>query len=102
MPDNYVIIVSLEWNLLIGCLPDNFSLVFWPSSLTASKNCSALVWGSSVKHKPQRVGKVCIRPARCYIVTHPLGVRFLALIYCAFVQEHELDDEDVVQIIKKI
>ncbi|KAJ7239621.1 hypothetical protein O6H91_Y440600, partial [Diphasiastrum complanatum] len=33
----------------------------------------ALVWGSSAKHKPQRVGK-----------------------------EHELDDEDVVQIIKKI
>ncbi|XBI99756.1 hypothetical protein VPH35_019790 [Triticum aestivum] len=33
----------------------------------------ALVWGSSVKHKPQRVGK-----------------------------EHELEDEDVVQIIKKI
>ncbi|URE45584.1 GTP-binding protein [Musa troglodytarum] len=32
----------------------------------------ALVWGSSVKHKPQRVGK-----------------------------EHELEDEDVVQIIKK-
>jgi hypothetical protein len=24
--------------------------------------CSALVWGSSVKHKPQRVGKVYIRP----------------------------------------
>uniref|UniRef100_A0A803MR98 Uncharacterized protein n=1 Tax=Chenopodium quinoa TaxID=63459 RepID=A0A803MR98_CHEQI len=34
---------------------------------------NALVWGSSVKHKPQRVGK-----------------------------EHELEDEDVVQIIKKI
>ncbi|KAF7136109.1 hypothetical protein RHSIM_Rhsim08G0007100 [Rhododendron simsii] len=33
----------------------------------------ALVWGSSVKHKPQRVGK-----------------------------EHELEDEDVVQIIKKV
>ncbi|XP_074316579.1 developmentally-regulated G-protein 3 [Silene latifolia] len=33
----------------------------------------ALVWGSSVKHKPQKVGK-----------------------------EHELEDEDVVQIIKKI
>ncbi|GFQ06581.1 developmentally-regulated G-protein 3 [Phtheirospermum japonicum] len=34
---------------------------------------SALVWGSSVKHKPQRVGR-----------------------------EHELEDEDVVQIIKKV
>eukprot|EP00271_Cylindrocystis_brebissonii_P010607 TRINITY_DN26862_c0_g1_i1.p1 TRINITY_DN26862_c0_g1~~TRINITY_DN26862_c0_g1_i1.p1 ORF type:complete len:372 (+),score=79.35 TRINITY_DN26862_c0_g1_i1:276-1391(+) len=33
----------------------------------------ALVWGSSAKHKPQRVGK-----------------------------EHELEDEDVVQIVKKI
>ncbi|GAB2290498.1 hypothetical protein Dimus_024775, partial [Dionaea muscipula] len=33
----------------------------------------ALVWGSSVKHKPQRVGK-----------------------------EHQLEDEDVVQIIKKV
>ncbi|PSS36729.1 Developmentally-regulated G-protein [Actinidia chinensis var. chinensis] len=33
----------------------------------------ALVWGSSVKHKPQRVGR-----------------------------EHELEDEDVVQIIKKV
>ncbi|CAI0554720.1 unnamed protein product [Linum tenue] len=33
----------------------------------------ALVWGSSAKHKPQRVGK-----------------------------EHELEDEDVVQIIKKV
>ena len=34
--------------------------------------CSACVWGSSVKHNPQRVGK-----------------------------EHELCDEDVVQIVKK-
>lgn len=34
---------------------------------------SALIWGSSVKHNPQRVGK-----------------------------EHPLSDEDVVQIIKKI
>jgi len=33
---------------------------------------SALVWGSSVKHQPQRVGK-----------------------------EHVLNDEDVVQIVKK-
>ena len=33
----------------------------------------ALVWGSSVKHQPQRVGK-----------------------------DHELADEDVVQIIKKV
>ena len=32
----------------------------------------ALVWGSSVKHRPQRVGK-----------------------------EHQLEDEDVVQIVKK-
>lgn len=87
---------------MIGYVPDNFLLVFLALVSNCSKNCSALVWGSSVKHKPQRVGKVCIRPARCYIVTHPLVVRFLALIYCAFVQEHELDDEDVVQIIKKI
>lgn len=35
--------------------------------------CSALVWGSSVKHMPQKVGK-----------------------------DHELNDEDVVQIVKKI
>lgn len=34
---------------------------------------SALVWGSSVKHMPQKVGK-----------------------------DHELNDEDVVQIVKKI
>jgi ribosome-interacting GTPase 1 len=34
---------------------------------------SALVWGNSVKHNPQKVGK-----------------------------EHILDDEDVVQIIKRI
>jgi hypothetical protein len=34
---------------------------------------SALVWGSSAKHKPQRVGR-----------------------------EHLLEDEDVVQIIKKV
>uniref|UniRef100_A0A453B0V5 TGS domain-containing protein n=1 Tax=Aegilops tauschii subsp. strangulata TaxID=200361 RepID=A0A453B0V5_AEGTS len=35
----------------------------------------ALVWGSSVKHKPQRVGKVCIlQPLSCYTVS------FLALI----------------------
>jgi len=34
---------------------------------------SALVWGSSVKHVPQKVGK-----------------------------DHELEDEDVVQIVKKI
>ena len=67
-----------------------------------SKNCSALVWGSSVKHKPQRVGKVCIRPAWCCIVTLTPGVRFLPLIHCPSVQEHELEDEDVVQIIKKI
>jgi ribosome-interacting GTPase 1 len=38
----------------------------------AARVCSALVWGSSVKHQPQRVGK-----------------------------EHLLCDEDVVQIIKK-
>lgn len=36
-------------------------------------NCSALVWGSSVKHQPQKVGI-----------------------------EHILNDEDVVQIVKKI
>lgn len=35
--------------------------------------CSALVWGSSVKHQPQKVGI-----------------------------EHVLNDEDVVQIVKKI
>ena len=57
---------------------------------------SALVWGSSAKHKPQRVGKVyhnfgCIFPFRVYIK------RFLT-----FFQEHELEDEDVVQIIKKV
>lgn len=34
---------------------------------------SALVWGSSVKHQPQKVGK-----------------------------EHVLNDEDVVQIVKKV
>ena len=34
---------------------------------------NALVWGSSVKHNPQKVGK-----------------------------EHELNDEDVVQIIKRV
>jgi hypothetical protein len=34
--------------------------------------CSALVWGSSVKHNPQKVGK-----------------------------EHKLNDEDVVQIVKR-
>jgi ribosome-interacting GTPase 1 len=34
---------------------------------------SALVWGSSVKHNPQRVGK-----------------------------EHVLNDEDVIQIVKRI
>ncbi len=37
-----------------------------------NNNTSASVWGSSVKHNPQRVGK-----------------------------EHILEDEDVVQIIKK-
>jgi len=37
------------------------------------ENVSALVWGSSVKHNPQRVGK-----------------------------EHVLNDEDVIQIVKKI
>lgn len=36
-------------------------------------SCSALVWGSSVKHQPQKVGI-----------------------------EHVLNDEDVVQIVKKI
>lgn len=35
--------------------------------------CSALVWGSSVKHQPQKVGK-----------------------------DHLLCDEDVVQIVKKV
>jgi ribosome-interacting GTPase 1 len=35
--------------------------------------CSALVWGSSVKHNPQKVGR-----------------------------EHVLHDEDVVSIVKKI
>jgi len=34
--------------------------------------CSALVWGSSVKHQPQKVGK-----------------------------DHILNDEDVIQIVKK-
>ena len=34
--------------------------------------CSALVWGSSVKHQPQKVGK-----------------------------DHVLQDEDVVQVVKK-
>ena len=38
-----------------------------------SHACSALVWGTSVKHQPQKVGK-----------------------------DHVLNDEDVVQIIKKL
>lgn len=48
-------------------------------TLTLSDPCpfhpfsfSALVWGSSVKHNPQKVGK-----------------------------EHTLDDEDVIQLVKK-
>lgn len=40
--------------------------------MTVISCCSALVWGSSVKHNPQKVGK-----------------------------EHVLNDEDVVQIVKK-
>jgi len=42
-------------------------------SLSFSFSSSALVWGSSAKHNPQKVGK-----------------------------EHMLADEDVVQIIKKV
>ena len=37
-----------------------------------SRSCSALVWGTSAKHQPQKVGK-----------------------------EHMLSDEDIVQVIKR-
>lgn len=55
-------------------LPSLFTLFLF-SSLLGVKSVvfhSALVWGSSVKHNPQKVGK-----------------------------EHVLNDEDVVQIVKK-
>ncbi|PPD93019.1 hypothetical protein GOBAR_DD10051 [Gossypium barbadense] len=63
----------------------------------------ALVWGSSVKHKPQRVGK-------SYNIPHHFAPRFLDLAihihvgYFSWIlsQDHELEDEDVVQIIKKV
>lgn len=55
---------------------------FWPSSGTSghtrvhftplSLSFSALVWGSSVKHNPQKVGK-----------------------------DHVMEDEDVIQLVKK-
>jgi len=43
-----------------------------PLLLVCNIVCSALVWGSSVKHQPQKVGK-----------------------------DHILNDEDVIQIVKK-
>lgn len=69
-----------------GCLPDYDAPVVVPANkATVAEFCRrihktlleqfayALVWGSSVKHNPQKVGK-----------------------------EHELNDEDVVQIVKKV
>ena len=48
-------------------------VLLWPvSEIDCYAPCSALVWGSSVKHQPQKVGK-----------------------------EHVLNDEDVVQVVKK-
>lgn len=49
-------------------------LLYWnvPSIISFSSLCSALVWGSSVKHNPQKVGK-----------------------------DHVLEDEDVIQLVKK-
>ncbi|GMP26333.1 hypothetical protein CsSME_00002806 [Camellia sinensis var. sinensis] len=57
----------LEWNL------DGLLDKIWEYLNLTRIYTNALVWGSSAKHKPQRVGK-----------------------------EHELEDEDVVQIIKKV
>lgn len=75
-------------------------LVFILHKLTFANSYSALVWGSSVKHKPQRVGKVSPFPlcsaAICIIHTRELREWFF------WTQEHELEDEDVVQIIKKV
>ncbi|CAA6659537.1 unnamed protein product [Spirodela intermedia] len=61
LPHYCPISAHLEWNL------DGLLEKIWTTLIYA------LVWGSSAKHKPQRVGK-----------------------------EHELEDEDVVQIIKKV
>lgn len=57
---------------IVGALTNVCSPVYPKSSFFAWRKCSAMVWGSSVKHQPMRVGK-----------------------------EHVLNDEDVVQIIKK-
>lgn len=54
-----------------GCSVEDFCNSIHKGILKEFKN--ALVWGSSVKHNPQKTGK-----------------------------EHILEDEDVVQIIKKI
>ncbi|MCD7470551.1 Developmentally-regulated G-protein 3 [Datura stramonium] len=68
----------------------------------------ALVWGSSAKHKPQRVGKVnSSELLGIYILSSgffaPLVFAVRMLVFTiALYQEHELEDEDVVQIIKKV
>lgn len=70
--------------------------------------CSALVWGSSAKHKPQRVGKVnSSELLGLYILSSGFFVPLFSAIRMpvftsALYQEHELEDEDVVQIIKKV
>lgn len=69
-----------------GILPDyNDPVVMYHHKCTVADFCNkihksildnfkyALVWGSSVKHRPQKVGK-----------------------------EHVLEDEDIIQIVKKI
>ena len=79
-----------------------FLLFFRPSLLTVTK-IAALWYGVPASSISLReLARYALDQHDITLYTLTLGVRFLALIHCTFVQEHELEDEDVVQIIKKI
>lgn len=54
-----------------------------------TKLCSALVWGSSAKHKPQRVGKVDTVLDLLYLLLHSL------ILFCVSTSFSSLIGEDV-------
>lgn len=109
--------ILVERPLLVWCFSSS-SLLFNGGLLCLIY--SALVWGSSAKHKPQRVGKVYSIPSCVlgffffFFLFHSIATFFFSLIHLYLIcwlntwlvlltrQEHELEDEDVVQIIKKV
>ena len=92
-----------------GSTVEDFCLRIHKSFVKQFKH--ALVWGSSVKHRPQKVMRRCSCPAalrlfghRFMVILQPALRRLLTCV--SYIQQvglkHPLEDEDVVQIVLKV